>query len=389
MSANGDFFHRLTERLDRLDPAGVQSFMLKMAREKGFLDTIFATIREGVIIIDPALKLRFVNDAAVALLGMPTEAVAREGHTIDRYLRDLEWDRMLHAEPEEWEWAARREIRVSYPTERILQFYLVPLKVESTEEQLAAILLHDVTDLHRSSATRLEHGRLEAITMLAAGVAHEIGNPLNGLTIHLQLLERNLESDEPDVEEALDAVRVSRAEVKRLDGIITQFLRALRPVQPKLAPIDLRRLLGDTITFMGHEIEDRGILVEVDLPQYVPTIEADSDQLKQAFYNIVNNAIQAMPNGGQLHLSLQSTDYDVTLHFADTGNGIEATRLDHIFQPQVTTKPEGSGLGLMIVERIVRDHGGTLSIESQQGSGTVLSLTFPLDGGRPRLASSD
>ncbi|HAR66308.1 MAG TPA: PAS domain-containing sensor histidine kinase, partial [Lentisphaeria bacterium] len=371
--------------LDRLDPAGVQNYILKIAREKGFLDTIFATIREGVIIIDHKLTLRFVNDAAIALLGMPGDRASREGHTIDRYLRGLEWQKLMDRPPEQWEWAARRELRVTYPVERFLQFHLVPLEADSNGEALAAILLSDITDLHHSSDSRVEAGRAEAITTLAAGVAHEIGNPLNGLTIHLQLLQRNLSHDAPDLEEAKKSVEIAQAEVKRLDGIITQFLRALRPAQPQLEPVNLKDLLSETISFLRREIEDRGTLVEINWPTHVPTIDADSDQLKQAFYNIINNAIQAMPDGGQLTLSLQPTDYDVTIHFADTGRGVNPTKLDRIFQPQFTTREDGSGLGLMIVERIVREHGGTLAIESRQAAGTVVSLTFPIDGGRARL----
>ena len=190
-------------------------------------------------------------------------------------------------------------------------------------------------------------------------MAHEIGNPLNSLTIHLQLLEREAaQLDAETRDDLLELVRVARQEVTRLDQIITQFLRALRPTTPQREPASLREVLDDTLNFLQHEIRDRDVLVEVDAPEALPTCYIDKAQIKQAFFNVIRNAIQAMPDGGLLKIDLSADERFVGIAFKDTGPGIAAEDIGRIFEPYHTTKEEGTGLGLMIVQRIVRDHGG-------------------------------
>jgi two-component system, sporulation sensor kinase E len=383
------FLDRLIERLDRLDSSSVQGYVLRLVREKGFLDTVFESIREGVIIIDRSLHMRFVNKAAIQMLGLPSDPRERDTHTINRYLHELDWRRLMAHDPEEWEFASRQEIEVYYPTHRHLQFYLLPFEGEAAEEGLATILLHDVTELHERADSALEAEKLNAITLLAAGVAHEIGNPLNSLTIHLQLLDRALKRDSIDRDNALELVDVARGEVERLDGIIRQFLKALRPSQMEMTSLSLKDVVSDTLALLKQEIEDRGIFVEGHWPQHIPNVMGDGPQLQQACYNIIRNAIQAMEEGGQLGISISSSEDAVELAFADDGKGIAASDLGNVLDPYYTTREDGTGLGLMIVERIVREHGARLGIESEPGEGTIVTIRFPTGRVRQRLLAPE
>jgi signal transduction histidine kinase len=217
-------------------------------------------------------------------------------------------------------------------------------------------------------------------------VAHEIGNPLNSLTIHLQLMQRELAAlPEPGRKPMEDLLQVAAQEVERLDGILHQFLRAVRPVTLTLESAEPRKILEETVDFLGHEIADRGVRVEIESADPLPSIRVDRGQIRQAFFNLIKNAVEAMPGGGVLHLSLSSDDRMVAITFRDTGSGIQPETLSRIFDPYYTTKAGGSGLGMMIVQRVLRDHGGELDIRSEPGRGTHLTLFLPREDRLVRL----
>jgi signal transduction histidine kinase len=285
----------------------------------------------------------------------------------------------------------RQELEVYYPEHRYISFYLVPVRsVEDDHDSdttLATLLLQDVTESHRDAAEHVESQKVRAITMLAAGVAHELGNPLNSLDIHLQLLSRCLDAmaDEHAVSDARELLEVASQEVSRLDSIVTNFLQAVRPVPPDMKPVNLRKLLGEAIAFMRVEIEDRDIKVEAEMPNSIPQILGDADQLKQAFYNIIKNAVQAMTGGGLLRIVCTVRDAFVDLRFSDTGKGISAEDMSRIMDAYFSTRPGGTGLGLMIVDRIVRSHGGELGIESSPEKGATFTISLPLKQRQVRL----
>ena len=182
-----------------------------------------------------------------------------------------------------------------------------------------------------------------------------------------------------------ELLEVAQREVTRLDQIISQFLRALRPSQPALEKSSLIEVLQQTLDFLKHEIRDRDVLVEVEEADDVPPALLDRNQIKQAFFNIIRNAMQAMANGGLLKISITSNDRFVIVSFTDTGPGIPPENLGSLFEPYFTTKAEGTGLGLMIVQRIIRDHGGEIEVRSEPNKGTTFTLFLPRDERRIRL----
>jgi PAS domain S-box-containing protein len=379
------FLDKLIGRLDRIDPQSLQSVVLKLSREKGFLETLFNTIQEGIIVADAEGRIRYVNAAACDLLGIPADSA--EGEPVTRFLRDLDWQKIWSADKNEWRKVMSHELEVFYPSQRLLSFYIVPLVDEENAIVTGmAVILRDVTESRKDTASAIESEKLSALTLLAAGVAHEIGNPLNSLNIHLQLVERELKNLPADKTIRLrQDVRVARDEITRLDRIVSQFLRAVRPTKPDLQRTSLNELVVETLSLLQQEIADRDILVEQELAGDLPKILVDRAQLKQAFYNVIKNALETMRAGGILRLRTEATDTHAVVSFIDTGRGISAEQIGRVFEPYYTSKEDGSGLGLMIVQRIVREHGGTIEIESDVERGTTFRIKLPIHEKRMRL----
>ncbi|MFU8781415.1 MAG: two-component system sensor histidine kinase NtrB, partial [Kiritimatiellia bacterium] len=394
------FLDKLIDRIDRLDPESLQTHFMHLARERGLLEMIFQAIQEGVLVVDAMGRLSYANRAAGQMLGFQPDHVI--GKPVTRFMEDLDWDHILDPNSEEWSRLITREIELRYPEHRIVNFYVVPLSGEHTHDSGAVVILRDVTRERLQEASVLQSERMNAVQLLAAGVAHEIGNPLNALNIHLQLLDRDIRAlresaEDPSQQARLletlstemgslhELVDIARSEVSRLDLIITQFLRAIRPTRPKLEAVRIERLLEESLTLLRHEVRNRAIRIDIAAPGGLPEIRLDASQIKQVFFNIIKNAFQAMPDGGVLRIELRHEGEFLCVAFRDTGVGIDATELGRVFEPYHTTKSTGSGLGLMIVQRIVQDHGGHLELMSKPEEGTQVSIYLPYTGRRMRL----
>jgi signal transduction histidine kinase len=219
-------------------------------------------------------------------------------------------------------------------------------------------------------------------------VAHEIGNPLNSLGIHLQLLQRKLNKLPASERKMLtEHVDTTRRELQRLDGILKQFLQAIRPTTPQRVKLGLPELLRDGLRTLEPELEERGVSVLLDIDESVPLLELDPVQMQQVFHNLLRNAVQAIASGrdGRIQISIHAAETEVLLRISDNGSGIPQEQMGVLFEPFRSNKSEGSGLGLLIVRRIVREHGGDLKIESREGSGTAVTISLPLGGQKAQL----
>lgn len=379
---------RVLGRLDTLDSVNLANLVQRLARERGLFEEIFNTLQEGVLVITLDGEIDYANDAAHRLIGIGEDELA--GQILWRLVPGLRPS--LGAALEDDTAAAlpvvAREFELTYPEHRTVRLYMVPFRGEGRgDARRFAVILTDVTRDKQTTAQQLEDERTSSILLLAAGVAHELGNPLNSLTIHLQLMERKLKKlkASKEAESLAESVSVCRAEVARLDGIISNFLDAIRPRPPDLAELDLAEVLTEVLKFQQREFSDRRIAVEADALADLPPIMADRNQLKQVFFNINKNAMDAMQPGGRLKIRARADDESVYLLFGDSGSGIKQEDLVRLFQPYHTTKPDGHGLGLMIVQRIMREHGGQVGIESKEAVGTVVTLQFPRKDRRVRM----
>ncbi|MEY3895516.1 MAG: hypothetical protein RLZZ214_1035 [Verrucomicrobiota bacterium] len=368
------FLEKLVARLDRVVPGDVQQLVTRLIREKGFMEKVFEALHEGVIILDPQGVIGFLNHAACQFFGLDPERAI--GEVISSQIRGLDW--AVLGKPGR---TISRDLEVFYPENRYLNFYLAPIDgAEDGEEPLGYVMLvRDLTSTRAEAEETLESERLNALTLLAAGVAHEIGNPLNSLDIHLQLLGRKLRKLPPGDRGPLEEnLATAREEIQRLDSILKQFLHAVRPTTPHRERQDLHALLHDTLRLLEPELASRKIAVELDLARSMPPAMIDRGQFQQVFYNLIRNAYQAISSdAGRITIRTRVNDFETVISIEDNGTGISPEHMGAIFEPYRTTKSSGSGLGLLIVRRIIREHGGQIAIESEENQGTRVLIHLP------------
>ncbi len=406
MAVKSSFLDKVLGRIGRLDAEGLQTVVQRLARERSFLETLFNTIEDGVLVVDENGRVIYFNQAVTWLLGLPAGV---EGRPVKELFPDLEWERILRFDTAGGRRVVRHEFEVHYPRSRFLRLYAAPLDGEAAGSSGVALILHDATEARQKTFEAIESERLQALTLLAASVAHEIGNPLNALHIHLQLMERELKKMKAPPERtpggarprrraaAADAdlaesarrleqyLSVAKGEIHRLDYIVTQFLHAIRPTPPQLKPAPLNEVVGKTLELLRPELENRGLSVKVRLDPHLPLAPLDPVQIQQVLVNLIKNAMQAMTAGGTLRLQTGEGSDGVWVSVADTGGGIPQEQINRIFEPFYTTKRKGTGLGLMIVQRIVRAHGGRMDLESHLGRGTTFRIWLPLHERKVRL----
>ncbi|MFM1850916.1 MAG: hypothetical protein RIS54_600 [Verrucomicrobiota bacterium] len=376
---------RVLGRLDTLDPVNLTNLVQRLARERELFEDIFNTLQEGVLVITLDGEIEYANLAAHRLIGLGEDGLV--GETLWRLVPGLRASLGIALDDDAALPVVTREFELAYPEPRTVQLYMVPFAEQHAGGRRFAVILSDITRTKQNTEERIENERTSSVLLLAAGVAHELGNPLNSLTIHLQLINRKVKKlkASKETESVAESIRICEGEVKRLDGIITNFLEAIRPQPPDLRETQLTEVLTEVLAFQQRELADRGIRVEAETREDLPVVMADRNQLKQIFFNILKNAVEAMQPGGRLRIKARTDDDMVYLAFGDSGAGIKQEDLTRLFQPYHTTKPGGHGLGLMVVQRIMREHGGQIGIESKEGVGTVVTLQFPRKDRRVRM----
>ena len=339
-----DFFKGVRKHIGKLDASQLREQYGLVSDELAHYDMIFQAMSEGILVTDRSGGITKSNPAARKLLGMAPEDI----------LPSLE---LPLGKP------SKREISLTYPDPRTLELKTIPMG------EYTLVFIRDVSAERTRGEEELRAGATRAVRELASGVAHEIGNPLNAISLDLQILRR----DYPENESISECIH----QVARLDGILKGFLQALTPSRPNLMAGAVAEPLTSCLASLKNQFEDRAISVTVDIQTALPQIALDRDQLEQVFFNLIKNALEAVKDGGKIALEIGADDNDVVTTITDSGAGIPAEQLVHLFEPYRTTKEHGTGLGLMISQRIVRDHGGTISVESEPGRGTTFTVRLP------------
>jgi signal transduction histidine kinase len=236
-------------------------------------------------------------------------------------------------------------------------------------------------DLQETQRQLFQSEKLAALGKISAGIAHEIRNPLTSIKILIHSLVDEMATSASREKD----LTVIESEIERVNKIIKQFLDFARPRPPSLEPMDVRKVLDETLALIAYEVEAQGVSLEKEYAPDLPPVPMDREQMKQVFLNLLLNAIQAMELGGQLKVSAALRDHPpgaksgslLEISFQDTGKGIPEDMQDRIFEPFFSTKEEGIGLGLPIAQRIVEEHGGEIAVESKPGKGTIFHIKIP------------
>jgi PAS domain S-box-containing protein len=339
---------------------------------KTFTGNILAQMRDGVVTVDPGGRITIFNARAADMLGSETDAV--EGKTIgelgERSSRVL---KQLFDRPD-----GSSELSVDHPggTRRILGVSLSTTRDASGALESRTVVLRDLTETRRLERMAQRREQLSAMGELASGVAHEIRNPLNAIAMIAQRFAKEF-TPRSGVKEYRSLAGVMQEEARRVNGIIRQFLSFARPPALRPRPTPVAELIAHVASLVGAQAQEKGVSFTSSVADDRLTAELDPEQMTQALLNVLQNALEATPAGGEIRLTAERDQTGLRLTIADTGRGIPAASLGKIFNLYYTTRPEGTGLGLSITQQIVSQHGGTIDISSVEGSGTVCVIVLP------------
>ena len=347
-----------------------------LASLRALHERIVESIRSGVITTDLNRRVYTANRAAEEMTGYSAQAL--RGQDVSILFGDIarRIEDSLRAAADGG--ASPRHEAECLTAEGFLVklgYSISPLSSESGETTGLVITFQDLTDIRSMEETSRRQERLSAVGRVAAGIAHEIRNPLAAMRGSIQVLRSEMQAD-PSQAELMEIVL---RESDRLNRIITDFLTYARPRKFSLVECDLREPLRETFALLRHspEVSD-GHLLEEDLPEEPLTALADAEGVKQVFWNLARNALKAMPGGGRLRAEMRRPREGlVRITFTDTGAGMSPAQVERLFEPFSSSTTGGTGLGLSIVYQIIRDHGGTINVRSREGHGTTITIELP------------
>jgi PAS domain S-box-containing protein len=385
-----------------MDAGQIRELLVLAIAEIDRLETVLDSLSEGILVCDTEFSLILANKYAERFLpfssyeggNVPIWTVVRDEGVADFFKTTLQTGDRVE----------EREFDVEVKgIQRLLSISVLPL-VRDHHVTGSLIYLEDITEKRGKEARLRRAENLASLTTLAAGVAHEIKNPLGSLSIHIQLIQKAMAANRelffqahPDYADQHDQapskyytlmdkyIAVVNEEIDRLNHIVVDFLFAVRPMNMDLREGSINTLIGELYEFVHYELEEAHIEGLLELEETLPAVPFDERYMKQALLNLIKNAIHAMPEGGLLTIKTEAVDAYIRVSVCDTGTGIPEENLSKIFEPYFTTKETGSGLGLTLVFKIIREHQGEVSVKSKEGEGTCFYIMLPIPQGEHRL----
>jgi PAS domain S-box-containing protein len=343
--------------------------------ESGWLSTMLGGLSDAVVVVSGGGSVLSLNRPAEKLLARRREEL--EGRALSELVPpDHPVARVVQRALSRGESIGPTNVRIEDAGGR-RAVYALSAQVLRDASGVSGVMVsaRDMDKLSRLGSHLSYSQKLAALGKLTSGVAHEIKNPLNAMVIHVALLREKLaRGGREDAKASLDTLE---QEIRRLDSVIQGFLKFTRPEDLQLTSAAISELLEEVVRLVSAEAEASGIAISTDVSNALPPVYGDRELLQQAFVNLVNNAIEAMPGGGRLELSAKPADDTIEIAVVDTGVGIDPELIDKIFDLYVTTKSKGSGIGLSVVYRIVQLHGGEITVESRKGEGARFLVRLP------------
>lgn len=385
---------RVSRKISKLSDEQVEQLFDALTEENEVLDSIFESLSTGLVICDEDYRIMQSNKAAerfipftvrpsdIRISEIPVwEAVGEQG--VASFLEDSCRQQ-------------RSNICKEFSLETTggsVRFIVVSLLPFVRRRKFAGIIItvDDITENRRQETLLRRMEGLASLTNLAANVAHEIKNPLGSISIHIQLLQKSIQKartaggglpEEQFLEKYLNVVN---EEIDRLNGIVVDFLFAVRPVNAELRLLNPHEQLQQCLDFCMPELTEKQVEVQLDLMENPPDLMLDSKLFRQVVLNLVQNAESAMPDGGILWFSTQVKNDRFLLNIADNGTGMDDKTASRIFEPYFTTKAAGTGLGLTMVYKIIKEFAGDIQVQSSLGEGTLFRISLPVPQRECRL----
>jgi PAS domain S-box-containing protein len=348
------------------------------------LETVLDSLPSGILVCDEKHSLVKANKSALRLLPLThLEGSPLWELVLDEHIAAFFQQTLLAGEH-----VLERELSVgAQSAKRLLSISVHPL-VDRRRITGSVVYVDDITE-KRGREIRLRRAEnLASLTTLAAGVAHEIKNPLGAISIHLQLMQKTMtkssntkdgsKNGKQQNEQMNKYFNVLNEEIDRLNRIVVDFLFAVRPMTLELQEGNLNNLVAELGEFITTELEQSKIRLLLEFDEKLPPVLFDERYMKQALLNLIKNAQAAMPSGGLLTIATLSSVNEVRISVCDTGVGISAENIKKMFEPYFTTKESGTGLGLTLVYKIIREHQGDIVVDSREGEGTDFQIILPV-----------
>ncbi len=380
------FIRRAFNKIEKLSSEEFKTLVRFLGSENELMGFVLQKLEIGIVVTNDLGRVLNCNEAAKRLI--PLERPMTEGTSLRYALADPDIANFMLKSLNTIEAKQEYEKEFSYQHGERVRTILIGVSAFTSEldpvfEQDSGnrliFLVRDISEEKRQQSRLHRSESLASLTTVAAGVAHEIKNPLASIGIHLQLLRKAFERKKSlTIRDARRYLDVIDEEIERLNAIVVDFLFAVRPMDVRLRLENVNDVINDVLNFVSHELEQQGITIKRHLQEFLPKLRLDENLLKQALLNIIKNAMNAMEGGGVLSVTTKLLGDQVAIMLKDTGHGMDEETMAKIFEPYFTTKASGSGLGLTMVFKVVKEHAGEISVSSKKGEGTNFTITIPV-----------
>ncbi len=371
-----EFMRKAIKKSETMNESQLKNFVKLIADEYALLDSTMDSLQGGVIVVNKNNKIIRSNRTAARIL--ESHLSDSQEKNVWEYVNEIPVRNFIAAAIQNESGRISKEFNLCTDDQtKYIEVVVLPL-VKEKKIKGTVITIYDITEKRKEEIKTRRLESLASLTNVAAAVAHEIKNPLAAISIHLQLLKKITVNNAPAEEKTKKHIFVIEEEIERLNKIVVDFLFAVRPLKFEFAPVDVNSVLKNLCETFFDEFDGKGITMSLNLAENLPKIQGDERFLRQVFMNILTNAGAAMPSGGFLDIATNAKTDFITVTVSDSGQGILPENLNKIFEPYFTTKHDGTGLGLTIAYKIIKEHGGDISVYSDFGMGTSFRFMLPI-----------
>jgi len=368
-----NFLASIQKIIDKLDTNTLKNVLLEIIEENDNLKNFFNSMKEAVIVFDDDFNIYFFNKMAVKILEIKNKIMPLT--KLDDIIKDEYFLNLIKKSIENKEKLDNFEYHLDFSSKIYISVSLHPF-VQKGKITGNILVIEDISENIENKNRLRQAESLAALTTISAGIAHEIKNPLGAISLHIQLMETELKKDKNLSENINYSLNIVKEEINRLNNIIDDYLMTVRPLNSQLILVDLNKFLDSFIDFIKPELSSFNIKIIKDYKE-LPEVWLDEKYFRQALLNLIKNSVQAIKVNGEITVKSYKKNNYVFINIIDNGQGIPVEDQSKIFDPYFTTKSTGTGLGLTIVYKIIKDHKGIITFSSNNGE-TVFSIRLPL-----------